>query len=866
MLTRGTETLGNLALVIPPLLAPIAQALLTLSVIILCHALAVPRAAAEDTTPPSTFDLNVPVNGGWCADRCRFDWETTIDNVGVAKFVLYVNGVIAKDNLPPSSSEYTLSVTEKLSEGPVYTWYVQACDAAGNCRQSESTRSLFVDATAPESFDLLDPMPDAWGSIRRDVSFRWEAATDTKSGVVAHALWIDGERRETLSPGIGVRRASDSALLPGLLTPGVHTWQISAEDAVGNVRTSDVRTLRIDNEPPAVPVMAPSPATGSWIGTSAPVLQWLASADVGSGLKSQTIAIDYGAGANQNASLDTNIDGSCVREPGRPGWWRCGQNSWQGVTYCGVCNYGTSIWSASSQGRSGVAFVRMSGARSGDTYGPSRLGQRSVITDGGPLFAVMSYRADGNRGEPIVQFNVKRGGTSFVLKSNPEPQGSWIEEAINLSSYSGSPFDYEFTCTQSAGSCSVDSIRLAPPALAFVTDTVETTALALSSPLADGWHEWHVLASDHAGNTGSSPTFRFGVDTTPPVAPFLSAVGGVGDGAAVSIPTPMLCWDGASDSGSGVAGFRLIINDAVSRDNIAAGSRCATPGLPLLEGKHRWTVEVFDAVGNASRSAISWEVIYDTNPPSAFDLISPADGTQIAAPRPTLSWAPSNDIGSGLARYEVYIDGLCTLCNVSPAITSVSPVSDLAIGHHRWFVRAVDGTGATTSSNQVFSFAVLATPTPTATGTDTPTTSPTSTPTPTDTSTPTFSCTPSLTYTPTLSPTVTATNTATFTYTPTPTYTPTLSPTVTATNKTTPTHTLTSTPTPTPTPTLVLTCVGDCGDDGAVTVDEIIRGVNIALGTATVGSCAAFDVNSDGAVTVDDLVKAVNAALNGCKR
>lgn len=76
----------------------------------------------------------------------------------------------------------------------------------------------------------------------------------------------------------------------------------------------------------------------------------------------------------------------------------------------------------------------------------------------------------------------------------------------------------------------------------------------------------------------------------------------------------------------------------------------------------------------------------------------------------------------------------------------------------------------------------------------------------------------------------------------------------------TPTPTATATPTP-PTP---ITCVGDCGDDGAVTVDEIIRGVNIALGTASVGSCGAFDVNGDNAVTVDEIVKAVNAALNGC--
>lgn len=59
-------------------------------------------------------------------------------------------------------------------------------------------------------------------------------------------------------------------------------------------------------------------------------------------------------------------------------------------------------------------------------------------------------------------------------------------------------------------------------------------------------------------------------------------------------------------------------------------------------------------------------------------------------------------------------------------------------------------------------------------------------------------------------------------------------------------------------------CVGDCSLDAAVTVDEIVTGVNIALGTSPVSGCTAFDGNSDGQVTVDEIVTAVNFALVGC--
>jgi hypothetical protein len=55
--------------------------------------------------------------------------------------------------------------------------------------------------------------------------------------------------------------------------------------------------------------------------------------------------------------------------------------------------------------------------------------------------------------------------------------------------------------------------------------------------------------------------------------------------------------------------------------------------------------------------------------------------------------------------------------------------------------------------------------------------------------------------------------------------------------------------------------VGDCNDDGQVTVDELVTGVGIALGTIDRGACAPADRNEDGQVTVDELLAAINLAL-----
>jgi hypothetical protein len=61
-----------------------------------------------------------------------------------------------------------------------------------------------------------------------------------------------------------------------------------------------------------------------------------------------------------------------------------------------------------------------------------------------------------------------------------------------------------------------------------------------------------------------------------------------------------------------------------------------------------------------------------------------------------------------------------------------------------------------------------------------------------------------------------------------------------------------------------LSCVGDCNDDGEVTVDELVRMVNIALGSQVIGECLAGDANRDGEITIDEIISGVNSALNGC--
>jgi hypothetical protein len=69
--------------------------------------------------------------------------------------------------------------------------------------------------------------------------------------------------------------------------------------------------------------------------------------------------------------------------------------------------------------------------------------------------------------------------------------------------------------------------------------------------------------------------------------------------------------------------------------------------------------------------------------------------------------------------------------------------------------------------------------------------------------------------------------------------------------------------TPTATATAVATCVGNCNGDGSVSIDELIKLVDIALGSAPPADCA-NGIPVGTAVDISMLVRAVANALRGC--
>jgi hypothetical protein len=145
---------------------------------------------------------------------------------------------------------------------------------------------------------------------------------------------------------------------------------------------------------------------------------------------------------------------------------------------------------------------------------------------------------------------------------------------------------------------------------------------------------------------------------------------------------------------------------------------------------------------------------------------------------------------------------------------------------------------------------------------------PTATPTVTPSASPTRTASPTVTV---AAPSATAAATATATAESTTTATAVAStPTVTSRAAATATVTATLTvspeaPTATDTPTRTpLACIGDCDQSGSVNINDLVRGVSIALGNQPIDACPAFDPSGSGTVEINELIAGVSNALNGC--
>lgn len=124
---------------------------------------------------------------------------------------------------------------------------------------------------------------------------------------------------------------------------------------------------------------------------------------------------------------------------------------------------------------------------------------------------------------------------------------------------------------------------------------------------------------------------------------------------------------------------------------------CASPFAltDLTDGSHSFRVADAALPGDPSPALRQWVV--DTTAPDEFRLAAPADGAVEQPPRPVFEWEPARDATTGVARYEIWVDGEHLQSVAADGCRArtcrAEAVVPLREDRHQWHVRAVDGAG-----------------------------------------------------------------------------------------------------------------------------------------------------------------------------
>ncbi len=181
----------------------------------------------------------------------------------------------------------------------------------------------------------------------------------------------------------------------------------------------------------------------------------------------------------------------------------------------------------------------------------------------------------------------------------------------------------------------VTSVALKVDGTTVGTDT--TSPYTFSWSATDGSHTLQTVASDAAGNTGSSAVVHVSVvtppDTTPPSAP------GTLTGSATDTTTVQLNWGAATDD-TGVTGYQVLRDGTIIAPNVTGLTYTDTGRTP--GASYTYTVQAFDAANNVGPASNSLPITMPTGPVTLFsDNWTAADGT---AWQP--AWTPTVSNGS----------------------------------------------------------------------------------------------------------------------------------------------------------------------------------------------------------------------------
>lgn len=592
---------------------------------------------------------------------------------------------------------YPYLITDNEPNDGTYSWNVSSINSSSVrvklqvknsigvvLAEKSSLNDFLIDSIPPSGvISLLAPSNGVW--VNSIPKLEWTATG--LSDVSSMAIIIDGTY---FVQGLPAYSSDPYFQTPQslALNEGWHTWTVRGLDFAGNwIQAAQSWSFRVDSNNPSSFSLI-SPQNEMWTNDNTPLLQWEPSMDNGSGLSNYKVYMNEILSNDSLPPTSTHWDATIGflfddTEAGLSNWTTTG--TW-GLTLS------ASVGGPWVEPHSGSYCIADSPYSNYSSNRNSAITLTNPISLQGASGLSISYWYRSFMGNnDHVYFEVSNNGYSWTQISDYTDSWTWwIQATHNLDTYSSWSQIYIRFRIVSDSSSNNDGF--------YLDDFLVITN---GTGLFDGTYDWSVEAEDNVGNVQTSTDTRtLHIDTKAPYGSpnafsNLNPTNNVW--SADSLIT--FSWTPCIDDGIGLSHYELWIDGTMYKDSLTVTQYQLHPNQILESGNHYWYVKAFDSVGNNSRTN-SYLLKIDRVPPVDFTLSTPANGSYFVMPTPTFSWNPTTDSGSGISHYELWINGIMSVDNLTQ--TSTSPANALAEGVHLWYIVAVDNLGNRKQSTDVW--------------------------------------------------------------------------------------------------------------------------------------------------------------------
>jgi hypothetical protein len=556
-----------------------------------------------------------------------FTWEKPTDKTatavgsGIATIDLFIDDVLVT-TVEGTATSATVPDDAALAEGD-HTFKLRLTDRGG-LTATTAERAFTVDTAGPTGGALVATPLNRFVYGVSQPELCWNDAVDATSGFHHTVIYLDDAYQSVITAKSGCFKPSTALL------DGTHTLKLIHADRAG-LETAVTQSFDIDTQAPDAPV-AVSPADGAYQRAAALTVCWTAPNDNGlAGVAKYVVSV---TGYSDFETTETCGTADTLA-PGASGTFAWSVKAVDLVGNTGgsstlrafnvdqeapstplptapddaaVFNIGAPqfTWSTATDNLSGVAnyIVTIDGteydAGNNTAFVPS-----TGLADGVHVWSVRAVDVAGNAGVDSAErsFTTDTTNPPSPTFAGPAVKPVWLTNAQPT-------FAWEIVFDTTSGICQYGLVIDSDTELLFDKDTF---LYATPAALAQGAHSALLTAIDCAGNRSLPTLAEFQIDSELPTA---AVITGPTNDACVNPANATLTWAPCSDTTSGVATARVLVNDQAVPFPISPTDTSVSVTLSgVAAASYTVAVECFDAAGNSAKSA-SITVRVDPTPPA----------------------------------------------------------------------------------------------------------------------------------------------------------------------------------------------------------------------------------------------------------